>query len=172
MKQGGIFLKKIIISLICLLFITLIVIGVFMGKGKDNSKDDLTKITMFQGGICCEPVECDGMEYYSCYDWIRRNIYFDNGIGVYVYNNNNNDTVRNNYFTFNGNTATTQNIVNGWHINKQGYTSDAFDFFKNSGEDIRYSGDENHMSPADAIYYLLHRDKTYEDEINKDMVIL
>lgn len=96
----------------------------------------------------------------------------DLGFETNLYNNNNNDTVRNNYFTFNGNTATTQNIVNGWHINNQGYTSDAFDFFKNSGEDIRYSGDENHMSPADAIYYLLHRDKTYEDEINRDMVIL
>ena len=79
----------------------------------------------------------------------------DLGFETNLYNNNNNDTVRNNYFTFNGNTATTQNIVNGWHINNQGYTSDAFDFFKNSGEDIRYSGDENHMSPADAIWLFL-----------------
>lgn len=96
----------------------------------------------------------------------------DLGFENNLYNNNNNDTVRNNYFTFNGNTATTQNIVNGWHINNQGYTQDAFDFFENSDEDIKYSGDENHMSPADAIYYLLHRDKTYGDDITRDMVIL
>ena len=39
-------MKKIIISLICLLLITLIAIGIFMGKGKNNSKDDLIKITV------------------------------------------------------------------------------------------------------------------------------
>ena len=46
MKQGGIFLKKIIVSLICLLLIAIIAIGIFMGKGKDNSKKDLSKITV------------------------------------------------------------------------------------------------------------------------------
>ena len=39
-------MKKIIVSLICLLLITLVTIGIFMGKGKDNSKDNLTKITV------------------------------------------------------------------------------------------------------------------------------
>lgn len=39
-------MKKIIISLICLLLIVLITIGIFMGKGKDNSKNNLTKITV------------------------------------------------------------------------------------------------------------------------------
>ena len=39
-------MKKIIVSLICLLLITLIAIGIFMGKGKDNSKDELIKITV------------------------------------------------------------------------------------------------------------------------------
>ena len=39
-------MKKIIGSLICLLLIVLITIGIFMGKGKDNSKDNLTKITV------------------------------------------------------------------------------------------------------------------------------
>lgn len=96
----------------------------------------------------------------------------DLGFENNLYNNNNNDTVRNNYLTFNGNTATTQSIVNGWHITNQGYTSDAFDYFANSDDDIKYSGDENHMSPADAIYYLLHRNKTYGDDITRDLVIL
>lgn len=39
-------MKKIIVSLICLLLIVLVAIGIFMGKGKDNSKDNLTKITV------------------------------------------------------------------------------------------------------------------------------
>jgi len=39
-------LKKIIGSLICLLLIVLITIGIFMGKGKDNTEDNLTKITV------------------------------------------------------------------------------------------------------------------------------
>ena len=39
-------MKKIIGSLICLLLIVLITIGIFMGKGKDNSDDNLTKITV------------------------------------------------------------------------------------------------------------------------------
>ena len=39
-------MKKIIVSLICLLLIVLVTIGIFMGKGKDNSKDSLTKITV------------------------------------------------------------------------------------------------------------------------------
>jgi len=39
-------LKKIIVSLICLLLIAIITIGIFMGKGKNNSKDNLTKITV------------------------------------------------------------------------------------------------------------------------------
>ena len=39
-------MKKIIGSLICLLLIVLVAIGIFMGKGKDNSKDNLTKITV------------------------------------------------------------------------------------------------------------------------------
>ena len=39
-------MKKIIVSLICLLLIVLVAIGIFMGKGKDNSKDSLTKITV------------------------------------------------------------------------------------------------------------------------------
>ena len=39
-------MKKIIVSLICLLIIGVTAIGTFMGKGKDNSKDDLTKITV------------------------------------------------------------------------------------------------------------------------------
>ncbi len=39
-------MKKIIGSLICLLLIALITIGIFMGKGKDNSEDNLTKITV------------------------------------------------------------------------------------------------------------------------------
>jgi hypothetical protein len=55
--------------------------------------DNLDKITMFQGGMCCEPVECDGMEYYSYSNTLRQNTYFDNGIGVYVYNNNGNGAV-------------------------------------------------------------------------------
>ena len=46
MKQGGNFLKKIIVSLICLLLISIVAIGIFMGKGKDNSSDNLTKITV------------------------------------------------------------------------------------------------------------------------------
>ena len=39
-------MKKIIGSLICLLLIVLITIGIFMGKGKDNTEDNLTKITV------------------------------------------------------------------------------------------------------------------------------
>ena len=39
-------MKKIIISLVFLILIALTAIGVLMGKGKDNSKDDLTKITV------------------------------------------------------------------------------------------------------------------------------
>ena len=39
-------MKKIIVSLICLLLIVLVAIGIFMGKGKDNSKNNLTKITV------------------------------------------------------------------------------------------------------------------------------
>ena len=39
-------MKKIIGSLICLLLIALITIGMFMGKGKDNTEDNLTKITV------------------------------------------------------------------------------------------------------------------------------
>ena len=39
-------MKKIIGSLICLLLIVFISIGIFMGKGKDNTKDKLTKITV------------------------------------------------------------------------------------------------------------------------------
>ena len=39
-------MKKIIVSLICLLLIAIITIGIFMGKGKNNSKDNLTKITV------------------------------------------------------------------------------------------------------------------------------
>ena len=39
-------MKKIIISLICLILIAVVTIGIFMGKGKDNSKDNLTKITV------------------------------------------------------------------------------------------------------------------------------
>ena len=39
-------MKKIIVSLICLLFIVLVAIGIFIGKGKDNSKEELTKITV------------------------------------------------------------------------------------------------------------------------------
>ena len=39
-------MKKIIGSLICLILIVLITIGIFMGKGKDNSDDNLTKITV------------------------------------------------------------------------------------------------------------------------------
>ena len=39
-------MKKIIISLICLLLIAIIAIGTLMGKGKDNSKVELTKITV------------------------------------------------------------------------------------------------------------------------------
>lgn len=39
-------MKKIIGSLICLVMILLITIGIFMGKGKDNSGDNLTKITV------------------------------------------------------------------------------------------------------------------------------
>lgn len=39
-------MKKIIVTLIAILVIIFITIGIFMGKGKDNSKDDLTKITV------------------------------------------------------------------------------------------------------------------------------
>jgi len=39
-------LKKIIVSLICLVLIALTAIGIFMGKGKNNPKDNLTKITV------------------------------------------------------------------------------------------------------------------------------
>ena len=39
-------MKKIIISLICLLLIAIVAIGTLMGKGKDNSKEELTKITV------------------------------------------------------------------------------------------------------------------------------
>ena len=39
-------MKKIIGSLICLVLIVLITIGIFMGKGKDNTEDNLTKITV------------------------------------------------------------------------------------------------------------------------------
>lgn len=39
-------MKKIIVSLICLLLIVIVSIGTFIGKGKDNSKDNLTKITV------------------------------------------------------------------------------------------------------------------------------
>ena len=39
-------MKKIIGSLICLLLIVLITIGIFIGKGKDNTEDNLTKITV------------------------------------------------------------------------------------------------------------------------------
>lgn len=39
-------MKKIIVALIAILVIIFITIGIFMGKGKNNSKDDLTKITV------------------------------------------------------------------------------------------------------------------------------
>lgn len=39
-------MKKLIVSLIAILVIIFITIGIFMGKGKNNSKDDLTKITV------------------------------------------------------------------------------------------------------------------------------
>ena len=39
-------MKKIIVSLIVFLLIILTSIGIFMNKGKDNSKDNLTKITV------------------------------------------------------------------------------------------------------------------------------
>ena len=39
-------MKKIIVSFIGLLIIILVVIGIFMNKGKDNSKNNLTKITV------------------------------------------------------------------------------------------------------------------------------
>lgn len=39
-------MKKVIVSLICLLLIGIITIGIFIGKGKDNSKNNLTKITV------------------------------------------------------------------------------------------------------------------------------
>ena len=39
-------MKKIIVSLICLVLIALTAIGIFMGKGKNNPKDNLTKITV------------------------------------------------------------------------------------------------------------------------------
>lgn len=39
-------MKKTIIKLIGLLIIVLITIGIFIGKGKDNSKTNLTKITV------------------------------------------------------------------------------------------------------------------------------
>jgi hypothetical protein len=54
---------------------------------------NLTKVTMGEGNICCEPVECDGMEFYSYSDRLRQNTYFDNGVGIYVYNNIDNGTV-------------------------------------------------------------------------------
>ena len=39
-------MKKIIFSLICFLLILIVTIGILMGKGKDKSKEDLTKITV------------------------------------------------------------------------------------------------------------------------------
>ena len=39
-------MKKIIVSFIGLLIIILVVVGIFMNKGKDNSKNNLTKITI------------------------------------------------------------------------------------------------------------------------------
>lgn len=39
-------MKKIIVTLIAILVIIFITVGIFMGKGKNNSKDNLTKITV------------------------------------------------------------------------------------------------------------------------------
>mgnify|MGYP003302439001 CR=1 FL=1 len=55
--------------------------------------DDLTNVSINAGSLCGEIVECDGMEYYSVSDALRNNTYFDSGIGISVYNNNNNGAV-------------------------------------------------------------------------------
>ena len=55
--------------------------------------NDVTKTVVSKGNIVSEVVECDGMEYYSCTNIVRSHTYFDEGEGVYIYNNNDNGAV-------------------------------------------------------------------------------
>lgn len=51
------------------------------------------KVVMKSGSISCTPVECDGMEWYSVSEGLRKNTYFDTDSGLYIYNNYGNGTV-------------------------------------------------------------------------------
>lgn len=57
--------------------------------------ENLTKVTMGEGNICCEPVECDGMVLYSANVNFRDKTYFDNEFIplAQVYNNAGGGTV-------------------------------------------------------------------------------
>ena len=63
------------------------------GVRYDVTITDSTKVVMKNGDVLCTPVECDGMEWYSIGEVLRKNTYFDGGSGIYVYNNNGNGTV-------------------------------------------------------------------------------
>lgn len=53
-----------------------------------------TKITIKGGAIIANQfVECDGMQLYSYSDQLRNNTYFDNGVGISIYNNKGNGSV-------------------------------------------------------------------------------
>lgn len=57
--------------------------------------ENLTKITMYEGNMCCEPIECDGMQMYSSNTEFRNLTYFDSGFHplAQIYNNAGNGKV-------------------------------------------------------------------------------
>lgn len=66
-------------------------------------------------------------------------------------------SVRHNLFSYNGDTALNQQFVNNTHINYNQYRAEAFEFYNMSSGTI---------SPAMAIYYLLHKERPmYSKEV-------